>query len=376
MSRISSAYFHTGSHRPRVARNHSLASCTHGERARVRGRKRVLISPSRSLLVDQPLTPALSPEYRGEGAGSCRAAFTLVELLVVIAIIGLLVALLLPAVQAAREAARCTQCKNNLRQMGIALHNYHDVHFMLPKGGPGVASLTIPVTRARACLSWGAAILPGIEQTNLYSTINQNEPYLHADNLVPGQTVLKVYLCPTASGKSPLMRPNGDTPNNTTTYARSDYGGNWGERGLRCFPSTNCQNNYGDTGQLAGTGRGVMLMATEPNVGFKDITDGLTNTIVLGEAPEGLHSLWIGHKNVFDQSSPPSSQIGTPWSSCGTTLRSKVGNFCDYGQEFHSWHAGGCHFLLGDGSTQFLMNSMDIKLFSAMLSRCGGEVLE
>jgi prepilin-type N-terminal cleavage/methylation domain-containing protein len=321
------------------------------------------------------LRPCFAPRVSA-GPFRRQAGFTLVELLVVIAIIGLLVALLLPAVQAAREAARCVQCKNNLRQHILAMHNYHDTHNVLPKGGSGVASLTIPAAKARACLSWGAAILPWLEQANLYSTINQNEPYLHADNLAAGQTVLKVFLCPTARGKSPLLRPNGDTPTNATLYARCDYGGNWGERGLRCYPSTNCQNNYGDTGAWAGTGRGVLLLATEPQVRLKDIPDGLTQTIVVGEAPEGLHSLWIGHKNVFDQSSPPSARVGAPWQSCGNVFKSRVGNFCDYGQEFHSWHTGGNHFSLADGSTQFIATTVDIKIFSAMLSRAGGEELQ
>src|SRR5215207_5705670 len=93
-----------------------------------------------------------------------RGGMTLVELLVVMAIIAILIGLLLPAVQMAREAGRRMQCANNLKQMGIALHNYHDVHRQFPRGGPGVASLTIPSALAKASLSWGAAILPGLEQ--------------------------------------------------------------------------------------------------------------------------------------------------------------------------------------------------------------------
>lgn len=303
--------------------------------------------------------------------------FTLVELLVVIAIIGVLVALLLPAVQAAREAGRRTQCFNNLKQMGLGLHNYHDLNKTLPRGGSGVASLTIPAARARACLSWGAAILPGMEQMALYESINQQEPYLHADNTAAGQTVLAVFLCPTAPNAE-LLRPNGDTPNSVTKYAISDYGANWGERSLRCYPSLNCQNNYADQGDTTGQGRGVLLMGHERLIGMKDVTDGTSHTIAVGESPEGLHGIWIGHKNVFDQSAPISAHAGTPytWQSCAASFGSRPGEFCDFGQEFGSYHTGGAQFLLVDGSAQFVSAQIEHQTLAALLSRSGGEVVQ
>lgn len=305
-----------------------------------------------------------------------RPAFTLVELLVVIAIIGVLVALLLPAVQMAREAGRRAKCFNNLKQMGLALHNYHDTHKMFPRGGAGVASLTVPAIRARACLSWGAAILPGLEQSALYDSINQNEPYLHPDNLAAGQHLLAVFLCPSAPN-SELQKPNGDTPTSTTKYAVTNYGGNWGERALRCFPATNCPNNYSDLGDSSGHGRGVLLFGSERAISMSSITDGTSQTIVVGEAPEGLHSIWIGHKNVFDQSAPISARTSSPavWQSCSPALKSRSGNFCDFGQEFGSYHPGGAQFLLVDGSAHFLSATLDNKVLAALLSRCGSEVV-
>lgn len=299
--------------------------------------------------------------------------FTLVELLVVIAIIGVLIALLLPAVQAAREAGRRAQCASNLKQMGLAMHVYHDTFRNFPRGGSGVASMTILAYKARACLSWGAAILPGLEQHALQDSINQNEPYLHDDNLIPGQHVLSVFLCPT-SPNSELLKPNGDTPTSPNKYAINNYAGNWGERALRCHPATNCQNNYGDA---AGGGRGVLLVGTDPIVRMNDVTDGTSQTIMLGESPEGLHSIWIGHRNVFDQSAPISERTSatSDWQSCNTSLSSKPGNFCDFGQEFGSYHASGAQFLLVDGSAHFVSSSINPELLASLLSRSGGEVV-
>ncbi len=300
-----------------------------------------------------------------------RTAFTLVELLVVIAIIGVLVGLLLPAVQAAREAARRLLCSNNIRQMGIAMHNYESTHRVFPHGGAGSVSLTNSSTLTRNRLSWGAAILPFLEQAPLYHSINHSRPYIHPDNASAGSTVVATYLCPTTP-KDELLRPNGDALNTPAIYARTDYAGNYGERSLRCFPSTNCQNNYGD----ATGGRGTLLIGLDPEVAIRDIIDGTSHTILVGEAPEGLHSIWIGHKNVFDQSAPISAKIsaGSTWQPCLPPFKSRRGEFCDFGQEFHSYHTGGANFLLADGSSHFMASTVDLRVCAAMLSRRGGEV--
>jgi prepilin-type N-terminal cleavage/methylation domain-containing protein len=302
--------------------------------------------------------------------------FTLIELLVVIAIIGLMVALLLPAVQSVREAARRMQCQNNLKQVGLGIQNYESAHRFLPKGGAGTVSLTDPNSRARWRLSWGAAILPFMEQMPLYEMIDQNQPFIHPNNLAAGQTLVETLLCPTAP-KVETLRPNGDTPSSTIRYARTDYGGNYGERGLRCLPQRNCQNNYSDLGSTDGGGRGTLLLWIENDIAIRDIRDGTTYTILVGEAPEGLHSIWIGHKNVFDQSVPLDARIqtGSRWQACHSVFKSRQGNFCDFGQEFHSYHPGGCSFSYADASTRFLSNSMDVKVFAAMLSRRGGEII-
>jgi prepilin-type N-terminal cleavage/methylation domain-containing protein/prepilin-type processing-associated H-X9-DG protein len=311
------------------------------------------------------------------GGCSLRVGFTLVELLVVIAIVGMLVGLLLPAVQAAREAGRRAQCFNNLRQIGLGLHNYHDTYKKFPKGGAGAVSLSDPAIQAQNCLSWGAAILPGLEQQSLFASIDQSQPYIHPNNLTAGQTILPVYLCPSAPN-SELLRPNGDTPTSTTKYAITNYGGNWGERSLRCYPATNCQNNYADQGDNSGEGRGVLMLGREQQVAMPHVTDGTSHTVMAGEAPEGIHSLWIGHKNFFDQSAPISQKTGagSPWASCALVFGSQPSGFCDFGQEFTSFHPGGAQFVFVDGSAHFLSSSLENPVFAALLSRKGGEVID
>lgn len=298
--------------------------------------------------------------------------FTLIELLVVLAIIGVLVGMLLPAVQAAREAARRLECQNNLKQIGLGLANYESLYRRYPKGGSGVVSLTNPSILAQWQVSWGTAILPFIESAPLYDSINHRQPYIHEDNLLPGQTLVSTYLCPSAP-KRELLRPNGDTPNATLKYARTDYGGNYGERGLRCHPQTNCPNTY----EMGGGGRGTLMLGLDKDIAARDILDGLSHTVLVGEAPEGLHSIWIGHKNVFDQSVPLDARIGigSSWIPCHPTFSSKYGGFCDYGQEFHSYHSGGAAFSLADGSTHFMSSELDIKILAAILSRAGGEII-
>jgi prepilin-type processing-associated H-X9-DG protein len=294
----------------------------------------------------------------------------------VIAVIAILVSLLLPAVQSAREAMRRVQCVNHLKQMGLGLHNYHGVYQTFPVGGAGVVSATNPAIRRLWRPSWGSVLLPFIEQTGLYETLDLDVPYIDPVNHQGGAKLVPTYLCPSAP-KSETTRPNGDTPWLDLRFGRTDYGGNYGERGLRCQPRGNCGNSYSDLGISGSTGRGVLLFGTDPQIAMRDILDGSSHTIVLGEAPEGLHSIWIGHKNLFDQSAPINARVkpGTRWNSCAPPLKSRHGDFCDFGQEFHSYHPGGANFLMVDGSARFVAEQLDLKIFAALLSRRGGEII-
>lgn len=317
-----------------------------------------------------------------------RLGFTLVELLVVIAIIGGLIAILLPAVQQAREAARRMQCQNNLKQISLATHLYNDTYRALPMGGYGgglfsSAMENLPNAIKYRQVSWGTALLPYVEQSALYDQFDPSFWYTQAPNQQISQTKLSVFVCP-SNPSGDQLKPNGDLPTSTILYGRSDYGGNNGERSLRCKPESPtgaCQNNYGNS-DSGPRGPVQVSLAGRPNIAMRNITDGTSNTIWAGEAPNAQHGLWAGHKNLFDQSAPVNARIGDKepwrdavWQSC-TTAFGEVGTMkCDYGQEFHSYHPGGCLFAFMDGHGVFLSETLDHKVFCALLSYKGGEVV-
>lgn len=318
-------------------------------------------------------------------------AFTLVELLVVIAIIGGLIALLLPAVQQARESARRMQCQNNLKQISLATHLYNDTHRSLPVGGYGGPQI-VPFQMTNTygirdkSISWGTAILPYLEQTALYDQFDQSRWYCDPVNQQVANTKLTVFICP-SNPNADAKKPNGDIRNSTILYGRSDYSGNFGERGMRCRPESAtgaCPNQYGS--EWGGRGP-VQLTLNRPgtaHLALKDIMDGTSNTIWAGEAPHALHGLWAGHKNVFDQSGPINAKLGdkipgrdTVWDQCQPSFAAPEGNGlgCDYGQEFHGYHPGGILFAFMDGHGKFVSDTLDMKVLSALISYKGDEVV-
>lgn len=323
-----------------------------------------------------------------------RRGFTLIELLVVIAIIAVLIALLLPAVQQARESARRLQCRNNLKQIGLATHNYHDVYNVLMNGGEGGSSTPGPTDRlAGRKVGWALAILPFIDQAGLFNNFNMDEWYTHSDNANFAKMRIPGYACPSnpeATRLKPEGKPLLQADATTVLWGRNDYGGNWGEQGLRCDPTLpggtfSCANNYGSTANP--NQRGPMSLGSSRNVRLRDVTDGTSNTIWIGEAPRANWGIWAGVKNLHDQSVPLNSRmddidarINKVNAGCGSmaTLRQyypKGIAACDVNeQEFHSYHTGGVYFLFLDGSVRFLSQNANVKTYAALLSYRGDEI--
>ena len=173
-------------------------------------------------------------------------------------------------------------------------------------------------------MSWGIALLPHLDQANLYTQWNFNQWYLEPSNQELAQTMLPVFLCPTVN--LPAFRANGDAPTSLPLYTRTDYAGNYGERAVRCFPLTNCQNNYSSLGDTSGNPRGTMMLQPSSTVlsltlGLRNIVDGTSTTMLIGEAPNAIFGIWAGHKNVMDQSASLNNSfaLSSPWASCAVT---------------------------------------------------------
>ena len=250
-----------------------------------------------------------------------KRGFTLIELLVVIAIIGILVSLLLPAVQQAREAARRTQCKNNLKQLGLALHNYHDVHNAFPAGyyswpttnGTAPAGMQLDPTTWDAGPGWGwtFSLLPFLEQAPMARTINPARPIwdpAYADLI---RTQIPNLICPTSSGPSGAFQvedANGDPlqiDGRTITVGRSHYVAShgqescWGECGSSTegivFSNiyTGATRTVSINGQAAHIADGPFFRNSATTI--SDVIDGLTQTIFLGEHSSALSDkTWVG----------------------------------------------------------------------------------
>ena len=283
-----------------------------------------------------------------------RRGFTLIELLVVIAIIAILIALLLPAVQQAREAARRSQCRNNLKQIGLALHNYHDNFTVFPPGNAlsslsATAPYTVNLTTANraAGYGWAAFILPYLDQAPLYNQLNVSGLELvrlmQQASLRPlAQTSLSVYLCP--SDTAPALNDQRAFTNaifGDTSVATSNYVGVHGTRW-----------SHADNWVLNGTDPfGVFWPASR--VGIRDITDGTSNTFMVGERNwDNLSAIWVGTRNYTGNGDVGLRQVVgiTNWkiNLPGTNAP----------RAFHSNHVGGAHFVFADGRVQFISDAI------------------
>jgi prepilin-type N-terminal cleavage/methylation domain-containing protein/prepilin-type processing-associated H-X9-DG protein len=293
-------------------------------------------------------------------------AFTLIELLVVIAIIGILVALLLPAVQQAREAARRTQCKNNLKQLGIALHNYHDQHKVLPPGY--VSDYTSAGTDTGPGWGWASMLLPQIDQSPLFQSIDFSVAIEAPKHSTIRLTVLPALLCPSddAAPKWPAMQY--DLSTGTPTTKICDVG------------AANYVGVFGISEPgIAGEG----LFFRDSAIAFRDVTDGLSNTLAIGERSHRLgEATWVGSVTGARLAGDPSDGIGggPPEHGSGMVLghtgeRHGPGDPHSEANQFYSRHPQGVHFLFGDGHVGFLIASMDYPTYLALSTRAGGEAI-
>lgn len=291
-----------------------------------------------------------------------RHAFTLVELLTVIAIIGILAALLLPAVQWARAAARLTSCRNNLKQIGLAIQSYQTFQEVYPPSSTTFVENGVWSANATSypLHSWASLILPELEQTNLHDRVNFNISSLDPGNRAAAAMRIEMYRCPSYTGRDYSDEPK---------YLQ--------------FSPAFAIRNYVAVGattvdKLWKQPDGVIF--NQARLGPRDLTDGLSHTLLIAETREQDAAVWIDGSaasvsaliydpNTASFSDPVVSLNYTPYYPSGGQ-----GIDCLWGPS--SQHVGGATHLLGDGSVRFLQDTTDVMIYTALTTRAGGEARE
>ncbi|RLS41723.1 MAG: DUF1559 domain-containing protein [Planctomycetota bacterium] len=315
-----------------------------------------------------------------------KSGFTLIELLVVIAIIAVLIALLLPAVQQAREAARRSQCKNNLKQLGLALHNYHDTYNKFPSGFVSMAwPSTTSATTELSCWSWGAMILPYIDQAPMYNLVQPGTISLAA-NLAAGgaqatalTTPLPGFMCPSDTGPN----LNDFNASYAVTAAEQSAAG-FGTYDRRATSDgTNriaiAKSNYvgvadsGDSGTPAWNpatyGPPLGLFSANSGNGIRNMTDGTSNTLIVGERAFKFEGLTAGAGNALGFGMTSTGAYAGLYARSALAIygipywgiNQSVNNEEHQTRGFSSTHVGGTHFVMGDGAVRFISDNIDHK---------------
>jgi len=284
--------------------------------------------------------------------------FTLVELLVVIAIIGVLVALLLPAVQAAREAARRSSCSNKMKQIGLAMHNYHDNYLRMP--------ISYGTCAGAKRWGWIPMILPFVEEENIYNDLNFSQASWQGNNLQYLKQVHDGFVCPS----NPLSDEIRQEENfgagfeiSQTDYSAciGDYVNSSGVGQTPAFGNVGCGNEV----------RGV-IGRWGKSAKFRDITDGTANTFLVGEGVGAMCITQNWGTQAFGTTSHPPNFMNR---SLQDNLPTPGNPRWDESIGFRSYHPGGCQFTLSDASVKFISETIDGPTYRALGSRAGGEVL-
>jgi prepilin-type N-terminal cleavage/methylation domain-containing protein len=323
---------------------------------------------------------------------SSSRGFTLVELLVVITIIGILIALLLPAVQAAREAARRMQCSNNLRQMGLAVHNWHDARRAIPPSfltGGGTST-------------WAGLILPFMENQSVYDTGDLGEKTVYAlwakskASRALVQTQISAYYCPTRLGKRLSRNDTQRGGIGPISGACIDYAMNvgdglvapwWGD--FNSKPMRPCDGFSRSThisasvysGKLVGTDPYWLYQGWRSLRTFADIRDGLSNTLMLGEkhiTPDHLGNYDYGDGTFFSDDSVANTcrMAGPSYPLAAMPTDPELGDPPFNNGRFGSWHTGGvCQFVMGDGSVQAISPAINSAVLGYLANYDDGHVI-